>query len=43
MNKYYIRGSAKWGNYTAHDFKVGKLKKSRRKTAKASKRKNRSR
>lgn len=43
MNKYYIKGVRYHGrnSYTAHDFKIIKLKKSRRKTANAKKRANR--
>lgn len=43
MNKYYIKGcfNRGSGSYIPHDFKVMKLKKSRLKTAKASKRANR--
>lgn len=43
MNKYYVKGCKRHGpdSYTDHDKKVIKLKKSRRKTKKASQRKNR--
>ena len=44
MNKYYVRGCKHHGgmlSYTAHDYKIARLKKSRRKTSTASKRANR--
>lgn len=43
MNKYYVKGCRLHGrnSYTTHDYKIMKLKKSRLKTAKASKRANR--
>ena len=43
MNKYYIKGTCHHGrnSYTSHDFKIMKLKKSRRKTANSKKRANR--